>query len=118
MIAMLFRQQQAGGVDVTAGDMTMDINGAGHHDFASNIINLIKHGIWPRIADDKAIPDKNIVKLSINLLRWIIKYSPNQFAQHSLHLLLKLLLSTKFFNFPSIVSIMEFLLISLHYYRF
>ena len=93
MIAMLFRQQQAGGVDVTAGDMSMDINGASHHDFVSNIINFIKLGIWSRIADDKTIPDKNIVKLSIDLLCGIIKHPPNQFAQHLLHLLLKFLIS-------------------------
>ena len=92
MIAMLFWQQQAGGVDVTAGDMTMDINGASHHDFASNIINLIKPDIRPRIADDKTIPYKNIAKLSIDLLCGIIKHPPNQFAQHLLHLLLKFLI--------------------------
>ena len=93
MIAMLFRQQQASGVDVTTGDMTMNINGASHHDFASNIINLIEPDIRPRFADDKTIPYKNIAKLSIDFLCGIIKHPPNQFAQHLLHLLLKFLIS-------------------------
>ena len=64
---MGFRQQQAGGVHVAAGDVGMDVDGAGHHDQAVAVDRLVG-AAFRRRNDDTAL-DEDVANLVATVRR-------------------------------------------------
>ena len=59
MRAMHLGQQQPRGVHVAAGDMGMDVDGAGHDDMAGDVMRLV--GLAPvRARDDAAVLEPDV----------------------------------------------------------
>ena len=56
---MVFRQQQARRVHVRAGDVGMDVDGAGHDDLADRIVGRVGAPAWGRI-DDAAVAHPDV----------------------------------------------------------
>ena len=56
---MQLRQKQAAGIHIAAGDMRVDVDPAGHHDFAGHIVDLIRFSA-ERLRDDPLAFDEKI----------------------------------------------------------
>ncbi|OIQ69761.1 hypothetical protein GALL_486360 [mine drainage metagenome] len=66
--AVVFAQQGAGDVDLAAADMGVDVDGAGHHQRASEVDVLVDHGVRPGIADDAPALHMQRARRSVQLL--------------------------------------------------
>ena len=62
MVLMLFGEQQARGIHVAAGDMGMNIDGAGHDDLAGDVMHFVRLPALRR-GDDAAVFDPKIADL-------------------------------------------------------
>jgi hypothetical protein len=65
---MLLRQQDARCVDITAGDMAMDINCPGHDNLSRHVVFQIRGKVIPLIVSNPAILDGEISYLATPIL--------------------------------------------------
>jgi hypothetical protein len=72
---VIFGQQSPCDIALTAADMGMHVDSAGHHDLAFQVIFLVNLHIQPGFVDDTPVLYVNILLLAVNPVCRIVDFT-------------------------------------------